>query len=291
MHQISAPSGNPNDQMESTSERIPRHGKELWHLPQAPYKQKSPRKLSKIACAFLLSGSLLAGPAHAVTPDNHQILSGFWTTANLIKETFDWRGWAGWGSVGATNVLITLGTGESKGALTKAVFTNLCGSIAAGFVAAWKPADGPGAASHIKAIVKAGSVAAAASACGWATEAILKKTDSEMSAAHNAIDKAKRTDKPNYDEIVDDKTKVNNAFLAMEKNYRDIALALNKAADLGREYRKNGCTTRTQSTRCDDLQRRRANAQADAEKKLVTFNDDGRDMSAYAKELAADVKS
>ncbi|MDX0179283.1 hypothetical protein GOC37_33485, partial [Sinorhizobium meliloti] len=215
----------------------------------------------------------------------------FWTTANLIKETFDWRGWAGWGSVGATNVLITLGTGESKGALTKAVFTNLCGSIAAGFVAAWKPADGPGAASHIKAIVKAGSVAAAASACGWATEAILKKTDSEMSAAHNAIDKAKRTDKPNYDEIVDDKTKVNNAFLAMEKNYRDIALALNKAADLGREYRKNGCTTRTQSTRCDDLQRRRANAQADAEKKLVTFNDDGRDMSAYAKELAADVKS
>lgn len=291
MHQISAPSGNPNDQMESTSERIPRHGKELWHLSQAAYKQKSPRKLSKIACAFLLSGSLLAGPAHAVTPDNHQILSGFWTTANLIKETFDWRGWAGWGSVGATNVLITLGTGESKGALTKAVFTNLCGSIAAGFVAAWKPADGPGAASHIKAIVKAGSVAAAASACGWATEAILKKTDSEMSAAHNAIDKAKRTDKPNYDEIVDDKTKVNNAFLAMEKNYRDIALALNKAADLGREYRKNGCTTRTQSTRCDDLQRRRANAQADAEKKLVTFNDDGRDMSAYAKELAADVKS
>ncbi|MDW9372241.1 hypothetical protein GOB07_31720 [Sinorhizobium meliloti] len=291
MHQISAPSGNPNDQMESTSERIPRHGKELWHLPQAPYKQKSPRKLSKIACACLLSGSLLAGSAHAVTPDDHSILSAFWTPANLIKEYFDWRGWAGWGAVGATNMLITAGTGESDGAFTKVVFTNLCGATAAGFVAAWKPADGPGAASHIKAIVKAGSVAAASSACGWATEAILKKIDSEMSAAHNAIDKAKRTDKPNYDEIVDDKTKVNNAFLAMEKNYRDIALALNKAADLGREYRKNGCTTRTQSTRCDDLQRRRANAQADAEKKLVTFNDDGRDMSAYAKELAADVKS
>ncbi|RVG77863.1 hypothetical protein CN221_38350, partial [Sinorhizobium meliloti] len=69
MDHFSAPSDNPNDQMESTSERIPRHGKELWHLPQAPYKQKSPRKLSEIACACLLSGSLLAGPAHAVTPD------------------------------------------------------------------------------------------------------------------------------------------------------------------------------------------------------------------------------
>ncbi|KAB1083969.1 hypothetical protein F4V91_31770 [Neorhizobium galegae] len=30
----------------------------------------APRKLSKIACACLLSGSLLAGSAHAVTPDN-----------------------------------------------------------------------------------------------------------------------------------------------------------------------------------------------------------------------------
>lgn len=284
MHQISAPSGNPNDQMESTSERIPRHGKELWHLPQAPYKQKSPRKLSKIACACLLSGSLLAGSAHAVTPDNHQILSNFWTTANLIKETFDWRGWAGWGAVGATNVLITLGTGESKGALTKAVFTNLCGSIAAGFVAAWKPADGPGAASHIKAIVKAGSVAAASSACGWATEAILKKIDSEMSAAHKAIENDKKNNKPNYDEILGDKMKVNNAFTAMEKNYRDIALALNDAEYWKREWRRSGCSTRTQSTLCDDLEGRRARAQADAEKKLVAFNEDGKTMSARVKE-------
>lgn len=291
MHQISAPSGNPNDQMESTSERIPRHGKELWHLSQAPYKQKSPRKLSKIACACLLSGSLLAGSAHAVTPDDHSILSAFWTPANLIKEYFDWRGWAGWGSVGATNMLITAATGESDGAFTKVVFTNLCGATAAGFVAAWKPADGPGAASHIKAIVKSGSVAAAASACGWATQATLKKTDSEMSAAHNAIDKAKRTDKPNYDEIVDDKTKVNNAFLAMEKNYRDIARALNDAAYWLSEWRRNGCSTRTQSTLCDDLERRRIKAQAEAEGKLLAFNDDGRTMSANVKELGNDVKS
>ena len=254
-------------------------------------KQKSPRKLSKIACAWLLSGSLLAGPAHAVTPDNGQILSGIWTTANLIKEYFDWRGWAGWSAVGVVNIIITVATGESKGAFTKAVFTNLCGSTAAAVVATWKPADGPGAASHIKAIVKSGSVAAAASACGWATQAILKKTDSEMSAAHNAIDKAKRTDKPNYDEIVDDKTKVNNAFTAMEKNYRDIARALNDAAYWSSEWRRIGCSTRTQSTLCDELWDSRARAQAAAEKKLVTFNDDGRDMSAYAKELAADVKS
>ncbi|WP_322886438.1 hypothetical protein U8C40_15335 [Sinorhizobium medicae] len=291
MDHFSAPSDNPNDQMESTSERIPRHGKELWHLPQAPYKQKSPRKLSKIACACLLSGSLLAGSAHAVTPDNHSILSAFWTPANLIKEYFDWRGWAGWGAVGATNMLITLGTGESDGAFTKVVFTNLCGATAAGFVAAWKPADGPGAASHIKAIVKAGAVAGAANACGWATDAILKKIDSEMSAAHKAIENDKKNNLPNYHEILGDKMKVNNVFTAMEKNYRDIALALNKAEDLKSEWRRNGCSPRTQSTLCDDLERRRKQAQADAEKKLVTFNDDGRTLSARVKELASDVKS
>ncbi|WQP05873.1 hypothetical protein U8C39_29015 [Sinorhizobium meliloti] len=291
MHQISAPSDNPNDQTESTSERIPRHGKELWHLSQAPYKRKSLRKLSKIACACLLSGSLLAGSAHAVTPDDHSILSAFWTPADLIKEYFDWRGWAGWGSVGATNLLIMAGTGESDGAFTKAVFTNLCGGIAAGVVAAWKPADGPGAASHIKAIVRAGSVTAAASACGWATQATLKKIDSEMSAAHKAIENDKKNNKPNYDEILGDKAKVNNAFTAMEKNYRDIALALNKAADLMRDYRRNGCKPETQSTTCADLDRRRAKAQAEAEQKLIAFNDDGRTMSANVKELASDVKS
>ncbi|MDW9825259.1 hypothetical protein GOC19_30655 [Sinorhizobium meliloti] len=254
-------------------------------------KQKSPRKLSKIACACLLSGSLLAGSAHAVTPDDHSILSNFWTTANLIKETFDWRGWAGWGSVGATNMLITAATGESDGAFTKTVFTNLCGATAAGFVAAWKPADGPGAASHIKAIVKAGAVVGVSSACGWATQAILKRTDSEIRAAHKAIENAKKNNKPNYDEIVDDKTKVNNAFLAMEKNYRDTALALNNAAYWSSEWRRNGCSPRTQSTLCDDLERRRIKAQAEAEGKLLAFNDDGRTMSANVKELGNDVKS
>ncbi|TBZ68888.1 hypothetical protein [Rhizobium leguminosarum] len=254
-------------------------------------KQKSPRKLSKIACACLLSGSLLAGSAHAVTPDNGQILSGFWTTANLVKEYFDWRGWAGWGAIGLTNVVITVATGESNGAFTRALFTNLCGSTAAGFVAAWKPATRPGAATHIKAIVKAGTVTAAASACGWATQAILSKIDSEIPAAQRAIDNAQRNNVPNYKEIVDDKTKVNNAFLGIEKNYRDTALALNKAADLMSQYRRNGCTPRTQSTLCADLYRRWANAQAEAEQKLLAFNDDGKTMSANVKELGHDVKS
>lgn len=254
-------------------------------------KQKSPRKRSKIACACLLSGSLLAGSAHAVTPDNGQILSGFWTTANLVKEYFDWRGWAGWSAIGLTNVVITVGTGESNGAFTRALFTHLCGSTAAGFVGAWKPVTGPGAATHIKAIVKAGIVTAAASACGWATQAILSKIDSEIPAAQRAIDNAQRNNVPNYNEIVDDKTKVNNAFLGIEKNYRDTALALNKAEDLMSQYRRNGCKAATQSTLCTDLNRRRAIAQAEAEQELLAFNNDGKTMSANVKELGHDVKS
>jgi len=156
-------------------------------------KQKSPRKLSKIACACLLSGSLLVGTsAHAVTPDNHLIVGGFWTTANMIKEYFDWRGWAGWGAVGLTNIVVIVATGDSEGAFTRALFTNLCGSTAAGFVAAWQPATGPGAASHIKAIVKSGAVSAAASACSWATQAILNRINLEIPAAQKAIDNAQK---------------------------------------------------------------------------------------------------
>ncbi|MGO7345584.1 hypothetical protein ACC713_35560 [Rhizobium johnstonii] len=257
----------------------------------AAARQKPPRKLSKIACAFLLSGSLLAEPAHAVDPDNGEILSGFWTTANLIKEYFDWRGWAAWGSIGALNVIITSATGASDGAFTKAVFTSLCGATAAGFVAAWKPATGPGAATHIKAIVKAGSVTAVSSACGWATHAILSKIDSEIPAAQKAIDKAKKEDEKNYNEIVDDKTRVNNAFLGIEMNHRDAARAVTSAGKLLRQYQSNGCEPTTPSTLCTDLYRRWAQALAEAQKKVDTLNEDGRAMTVGVQDLDTDVKS
>nr|OAP95975.1 hypothetical protein A4U53_38760 [Rhizobium leguminosarum] len=66
---------------------------------------------------------------------------------------------------------------------------------------------------------------------------------------------------------------------------------MNKAANLMRQYRRNGCKAATQSTLCADLDRRRAIAQAEAEQALLAFNNDGKTMSANVKELGYDVKS
>ena len=96
---------------------------------------------------------------------------------------------------------------------------------------------------------------------------------------------------PNYNEIVDDKTKVNNAFLGIEKNYRDTALALNKVANVMAQYRRNGCTASTQSALCTDLLLRANAAEAEAQQALLAFNNDGKTMSANVKELGFDVKS
>ncbi|MFM9900627.1 MAG: hypothetical protein ACKVOT_06400 [Polaromonas sp.] len=255
-------------------------------------QQKIMKRVSAAVSMLVLSSSLMVGPsAHAVTPDNGQILGGIWTTASLIKEYFDWRSWAGWGAVGVTNIVITVGTGGSNGQFTRAVFTNLCGSTAAGFVAAWRPSTEPGAATHIKAIAKAGATTAAASACGWATQAILSRIDAEIPRAQNAIDNAQRTNKPNYDEIVDDKTKVNNALLGIEQKYKEVAQSLTAAAARATEYRNANCSSPTQNNNCASLDQRRRNSQSLADSALVSFNAYGTELSKQIKELAFDVKS
>lgn len=250
------------------------------------------KRVSAAVSMMVLSSSLMVGPsAHAVTPDNFQIVGGIWTTANMIKEYFEWRSWAGWTTIGLVDTVMTVGTGQSDGAFTKALFSNLCGGTAAGFVGAWKPSSPPGAATHIKAIVKGGTVVAASKACGWATQAYLSVIERNIPPAQNAIDSAQRNNKPNYDEIVDDKTKVNNSLVGLERKYQEVARAMTRAAARAVDYRNANCSSPTQSNICSSHDQRRRTATAAADAALVSFNNYGRDLSKNMKELGFDVKS
>jgi len=148
---------------------------------------QSRKKLSATMMSVVMAGALVAPSANAVTPDSHIGLSGIWTTANMLKEYIDWRASAGWGTVGASNVLITTLMGGSSGEMTKAAFTAICGTTAAGLVANWKPLSAPTTASHIKAIVKGGTVVAASSACGWASKLAFNTIDTEIPKAQNFL--------------------------------------------------------------------------------------------------------
>lgn len=250
------------------------------------------KRVSAAVSMMVLSSSLMVGPsAHAVTPDDGSIVGGFWSTANTIKMYFDWRSWGGWGAVGSTNVLITIGTGASHGAITRAAFTAICGSTAAGFLARWKPADGPTAAATMKAVAKAGAVVAASSACGWVSQFAFNKIDAEYVRAHRAIEDAKMHNVPNYNEIVDDKARATNAHLGIEESYKRAGLALTLAKDRLDAYVRLGCETPRDSTACANLSEQRRAAQAEAELKVAQFNLYGAELSAQLKELAFDVKS
>nr|WP_315221730.1 hypothetical protein [uncultured Duganella sp.] len=148
---------------------------------------QSRKKLSAATMAAVMAGALVAPSANAVTPDTRIGLSGIWTTANMLKEYIDWRASAGWGAVGATNLLITKLMGGSQGEMTKAAFTAICGTTAAGLVANWKPLSAPTTASHIKAIVKGGTTVGAASACGWASKFAFDTINKEIPKAQNFL--------------------------------------------------------------------------------------------------------
>lgn len=148
---------------------------------------QSKRKFSATMMSVVMVGALVVPSANAVTPDTRIGLSGIWTTANMLKEYIDWRASAGWGAVGATNLLITKLMGESQGAMTKAAFTAICGTTAAGLVANWKPLSAPTTASHIKAIVKGGTTVGAASACGWASKFAFDTINKEIPKAQNFL--------------------------------------------------------------------------------------------------------
>lgn len=245
--------------------------------------------IAKANVAGMLAVCLCAPfAARAVTPDSGAAISNFWTAANMFKEYWDWRGWAGWGTVGAANVAITVATGDSDGQFTKAAFSALCGSGAAGFVAAWKPASGPTVASHAKAIVKAGSIAAVSSACGWAAPAIFRAIDSEIPKAQTAINNAGST---KFAEIKGDAERWNNVLLTLESNFRSSARAFSAAKTYADAYKAANCTSPSQNAVCADLDSSRASQQAKGSMYLKNFNQAGSDLSAALKELSTDIAS
>lgn len=219
-------------------------------------------------------------------------LSEYWTYPRLFKQYFDWRSSAGWGTIGATNVAITLAShGSNDGSFTKALFSDLCGTVAAGLVAKWKPASDPAAAANMKAIVKGGITAAASSACGWATELGISVMNKEIPRAQNAINSARNSNQPNYNEIVYDVANVNVYQNNMEKNYRDLGQANRKARISMDEYRRANCTSRTMNQNCQyrfDEYRRYT---AVATQALADMNKNGEIMNRHLQELGRDVKS
>lgn len=147
--------------------------------------------LKRYATAAVLATATAAALApsvsQAVTPDQRLSISGYWSFPRAFHEWFDWRSYAGWGTVGAVNAAAIALYGGSSGDVTTASFSALCGATASGVLATWKPASEPTAASHIKAIVKAGGVVAASSACSWISKTTFGKVNNEIPRAQNYI--------------------------------------------------------------------------------------------------------
>lgn len=253
-------------------------------------KTKLFKKISATAMAAVIASSALVTPtAHAVIPDSRAIIGGIgaWSAANVIKEYLDWRAFGGWGAVGMTNTVITVMRGDSQGAITKAAFTELCGATAAGVLANWKPISSPTVASHAKAIVKAGSVAGVASGCGWVTQFIFEAVDRNTVAAQAAINGSTPTQKQL---INSDATNWNQHLTNMEKQARDVALTMDRAAAALRNYTNLGCRSQSQSVDCQFNWNTFQDYSAASVANVNALNAEGPRLTASLKKINTDIK-
>jgi hypothetical protein len=241
--------------------------------------------MATVAAATL---ALISVPsANAVTPDSLYPLSGYWSSARVMKEYFDWRAYVGWGTIGTTNLLITIGTGASQGQITKAAFQALCGSAAAGTLAVWKPASEPTAASHFKAIMKSGGVVAASSACGWASQFAFNAIDREIVKAQNAINHGVNMNQ--HDEIAYDARHINDDLLAMESYYGQVARAMSNA-NAARNQVNQYCRNQT-SESCKEARQTLNDSLSIAQAALDSFNRRGVQLHNDLREINHDIPS
>lgn len=241
--------------------------------------------LATLAAATLALGS--APPAGAMTPDSLYPLSGVWSSARVMSEYFDWRSFSGWGAIGLTNVLITAGTGQSQGQLTRAVFTEICGATAAGTLAVWKPRSDPTVASHLKAIMKAGGVVAAASACGWVSHFAFNTIDKEISNAQDAMNH-----KMSSGEVArahSDANNINNDLTAMQGYYREVTAGLSNA-DAARKRIAASCGN-PNSAGCLDARKTLKESLARAQDNLNRFNNKGQWLHDDLDTINHDIRS
>lgn len=140
----------------------------------------------------LLAVSAAFAACSATTPSAfaaNKWFSDYWTTGRVLREWLDWRAATGWALVGAGNVLLTATWANASNAkITQTAVGALCGTSAAGVMATWKPVAEATAASHIKAIMKGGSVVAASTACQWMTALGFQVINHGIPIAQRGID-------------------------------------------------------------------------------------------------------
>lgn len=177
-------------------------------------QQKIMKMVSASVSIILLSSSLMVTPSvHAVTPDNGAPAIAALGGAST-KEIFNMKAATGWGTVGASNVILTAVSGASNGQITKQSASSLCGVVAAGLLANWKPVSDATALGNMFGVIKGGSVIGVASLCGWFAQGTLNVINNYSPKADRFFNGAPQVTKSSINAQV---TKAQTDLAAMSK--------------------------------------------------------------------------
>lgn len=234
--------------------------------------------------------AMLPTASHAVTPDNGQMLSQWWNFGELFNSWFDWKSYIGWGSVAAVNVAALTMSGASLGTLTTASFSALCGSFAAGLNAKWQPRAAAESTAGILAMVKAGSVTAAATGCGWIASQTFAKYDV---AVGQAITKVNTLNEQQLKDLsaakkllVDASNNAENMFMKIADTQR----AYDKASVLYQTYECKFPLSQQQQALCNSIAEIMERYGKDTYKYGQAIFNWGKTVKANAERMAAIVR-
>ncbi|MFZ6846335.1 hypothetical protein [Undibacterium sp. RuTC16W] len=254
------------------------------------WKVKSSKKIAATCMSALIASSLVVPSAHAY--DEPQFaLSGIWTQAKLLKEYIDWRSSAGWGTMGAANILITKMSGGTDGQMTKAVFSAICGTAASGLMANWKPLSEPTAASHFKAIVKSASIVGASSTCGWVSQFAFNKINQEIPNAQKYLNQnASQREKS---DVANDAADANSHLLEMEAAFKALSQTRASIDFYGNKMNANNCTNiaNINSFVCTDSKRLQNEARANFDTLMAKINFSGSKLWGDLSGINAEIHS
>ena len=245
-----------------------------------------PNKFKKICASAVIASSLMVPSAHAVTPDQNFALSGIWTTAVLLSEYLDWRAALGWGSVGATNVLVTYLNGASAGQMTKASFSALCGTTAAALMVNWKPSSAPGFRSHMIAVARSATIVGAATACGWVS---LRTFDIINEQAFKANVKYELAPGFRKNRVNSEERAINFEHSVLQTSMKSLEEANNWLKTVRIKYRQANCAANSGTQQCSSLRQDIVAAGNRLDASLNAVNEHGRSLSAGLQQIGAEL--
>lgn len=156
-------------------------------------KLKSFKPLSIALAAVVCAGLVAPTNAMDITPSKQlnpsEPVSAYFNQTEALRAILNWQSAVGWGSVGTSSNVLTLGMTENarNGGVTKERVITVCGTSAAAAFGNWKPVENQTTAPNMKAVFLTRPVIGSVKVCDWMTQGVFTSINGYVTLGRASI--------------------------------------------------------------------------------------------------------